>query len=340
MPLHVADGHEIKRGQSSAVRALRHVRPFFSRLTAWILRGPNVAPALARTFPLVPRELMLEIMCAAYQGKLSPRLPLEIQPGFPPDSLQTGTTGAAGRATLTEAYAFYLDCVAGFDRCGCPISSASRLLDFGVGWGRISRFFLNEILPGNLVGVDVDEDLISTCRRLFAVGRFEVCSPQPPTGFAPGSFDFVVGYSVMSHLSESTCHNWMHEFHRLLRPGGIAALTTRGRWFFDECIALKRVATEGYALGLAELFVDFEAAKRRFDSGRFVFASSDRVSGGPRHAAFYGEAFIPEAYARSAFLPEMELVEFQSSDAQRKHPIMFFRRCQILANCVGGAAGA
>jgi SAM-dependent methyltransferase len=269
---------------------------------------------------------MLDIACAAYSGKSSSRLPRAVQPGFPSDHLQIGTTGAAGRETLAEAYTFYRDCVAGFERCGHPIRGSARLLDFGVGWGRVSRFFLNEIPPENLVGIDVDEYLISLCRQLFAVGQFEVCSPQPPTAFASGSFDFVVGYSVMSHLSEATCLNWMREFHRLLRPGGIAALTTRARWFFDECIALKSVATEGYALGLAELFLDFEAAKRRFDSGEFVFASSSRVSGGARHTAFYGEAFIPKAYAQRAFLPEMELVEFLSSDAPRKHPIMFFRR--------------
>jgi SAM-dependent methyltransferase len=283
--------------------------------------------------PIVPRAAWLEVICSAYErarnGPLSTRLP-----GFPSDELQIATTGQAGRATLQEAHTFYLDCVETFERLGRPISRNDRILDFGVGWGRIGRFFLNEIEPGNLYGIDVDSQFIETCRRIFHVGHFLTCDPWPPTPLPDGHFAFIVGYSVFSHLSEEACRAWMREFNRLLVPGGLVALTTRGRWFFDYCASLHENAAgeenneyNEYIAALACLFPDVELAKRRYDAGELIFATSDGVSrDGIRNETYYGETFIPERFAAQAFLPDMELAEFQFDPSRLTHPIMFFKR--------------
>jgi SAM-dependent methyltransferase len=214
-------------------------------------------------------------------------------------------------------------CAETFERLGRPLKRASIVLDFGVGWGRVGRFFLNDIAPENLIGIDVDHTLVTMCRSLFSASRFEICSSHPPTELASRSVDFVVGYSVFSHLSEAACIAWMSEFGRLLRPGGIAALTTRGRWFFDYCASLRDTVTDGYTRGLATLFSDFESATARYDSGELVFSTNSDVAGGVRDSSFYGETFIPESYAARAF-PDMKLAEFQFEAGHHTHPIMFF----------------
>jgi SAM-dependent methyltransferase len=217
-------------------------------------------------------------------------------PGFPSEPLQIATTGLAGRATLEDAYRFYLECIEAFERLGRPIHPQDRLLDFGCGWGRIGRFFLNEIAPENLYGIDANAEMIALCWRLFPTGQFLPCDPFPPTEFPDGQFAFIVGYSVFSHLSEACCRAWMRGFHRLLAPSGIAVLTTRGRWFFDYCASLgARPGLEGYPRALAGLFPDVEEVKRQYDAGEFVFATSPGVSGsGPPDEIYYGETFIPE----------------------------------------------
>jgi len=277
------------------------------------------------SYPLVPRDAWLEIVTAAYRGQYDARVPTYVLPGFPPDELQIATTGHAGRATLDEAHTFYVDCAETFERLGRPLERASMVLDFGVGWGRVGRFFLNDIAPENLIGIDVDHTLVTMCRSLFSASRFEICSSHPPTELAAHSIDFVVGYSVFSHLSEAACIAWMSEFGRLLRPGGIAALTTRGRWFFDYCASLRDTVTDGYARGLSTLFSDFEAAIARYDAGELVFSTNSDVAGGVRDSRFYGETFIPESYAARAF-PDMKLAEFQFEARHHTHPIMFFVR--------------
>jgi SAM-dependent methyltransferase len=278
-----------------------------------------------RRTPVLPRDAWLEVVCDAYEGRRAD-LPGAMLPGFPPDQLQINTTGQAGRPTLKEAHSFYLDCVETFERLGQPIRFDDRLLDFGVGWGRIGRFFLNEINPDNLFGLDVDPEFVAVCRETFAAGRFETCPFFPPTDLSGGQFSFIVGYSVFSHLSEEACRAWMKEFHRLLRPGGLVALTTRGRWFFDYCESLGETATEGYGWALSRLFSDFAQARRQYDAGELVFSAAGVTGGGVREGGAYGETFIPEAFAARAFLPHMELVEFQFDPARQAHPIMFFRR--------------
>ena len=41
----------------------------------------------------------------------------------------------------------------------------SRVLDFGCGWGRVIRFFLKDVAPWNLVGVDIDPNAPSSAAR-------------------------------------------------------------------------------------------------------------------------------------------------------------------------------
>jgi SAM-dependent methyltransferase len=248
-------------------------------------------------------------------------------PGFPPDQVQINTTGQAGAATLKEAFVFYCDCVDTFRALGAPLQARHRLLDFGVGWGRIARFFLRDLPLGNIHGIDVSADAIQTCRQTFGNDNFEVTSPYPPTKYPDGTFDAIVGYSVFSHLSEDACRQWMAEFHRILAPGGMLALTTRGRPFFDYCESLAGKGHAGYLGALSTLFDDFRAARARYDRGEFVHSNKEGVSGGgAMTSAFYGETFIPQAYARRAYSEQFAFEKFLFDPPRQSHPILFFRK--------------
>lgn len=43
-------------------------------------------------------------------------------------------------------------------------------------------------------------------------------------------------------------------------------------------------------------------------------------------AEFYGESFIPEAYARTAYADYFELEKFLFDERRQTQPILFFRR--------------
>ncbi|MBU3585178.1 hypothetical protein [Polynucleobacter sp. AM-26B4] len=80
------------------------------------------------------------IVCESYEGNNSSYDELAL-PKFPPESIQVNTTGLSGKEALREAFIFYEDCTKAFNKAGNAISRIDKILDFGVGWGRIARFF-------------------------------------------------------------------------------------------------------------------------------------------------------------------------------------------------------
>jgi hypothetical protein len=121
----------------------------------------------------------------------------------------------------------------------------------------------------------------------------------------------------------------MREFNRILAPGGIVALTTRGRPFFDFCESLRGKGHTGYLNALSNMFDDFDDARARYDLGEFVHSNRKGVNGGGAMTSdFYGETFIPEGYARSAYSDSFNFEKFLFSPSRQTHPIMFFRKKQ------------
>ena len=232
-------------------------------------------------------------------------------PAFPTEELQRNTTGLSSDAALRQAYAFYENVTDAAARIGLPLDRDTRALDFGFGWGRISRVFMQQLSVANIHGLDVDPWFVDITRDLFKSDRFQACSPFPPSAHADASFDLIYSYSVFSHLSEAACQAWMQEFARLLKPGGMVAFTTRHETFFDFCAWAKTqdASVSPYISALGQLVPDLDAARTAYREGRIVHGSSAGVGGGgPRDESFYGETWIPEQYARSQFGDKFEFV--------------------------------
>jgi hypothetical protein len=248
-------------------------------------------------------------------------------PAFPSDELQTLTTGQSGASALKDAFVFYQDCMESYQALGVPMKRQSQLLDFGVGWGRIARSFLRDLPLSNIHGVDVMSEFVDICKQTFRSDNFLVTAPFPPSVFPDNYFNYIVGYSVFSHLSENACREWMREFYRITQPGSIVAITTRGRPFFDYSQSLKGKGLGSYADSLSVMFNDFDEAKARYDRGEFVHSNAYGIAGaGAMNSSFYGESFIPEQYARDAYKDFFVLENFTYDPLRQSHPIMFFRR--------------
>ncbi len=133
-------------------------------------------------------------------------------PPMPKEETQAAFVGSSGLAAMKEGGEFYRLIHEVLRRS--QDGAVGRLLDFGCGWGRISRFFLRD--TDHLVGVDIDPQCIAICRAAMPDGNFDVCDVEPPLGFAEHSFDVVAAYSVFSHLAEHVFRRWMREFSRVL----------------------------------------------------------------------------------------------------------------------------
>jgi SAM-dependent methyltransferase len=214
-------------------------------------------------------------------------------PSFPDEKVQFQFAGAAGDDTMRDAFGFYLlvKSLVSQHRQQ-PLES---VLEFGCGWGRIVRWFLHDIEPERLWGIDCMPEAIALCRATNPYSRFELVNPFPPSTVPSEAFDLIYSYSVFSHLSEEAHLAWLTEFKRILRPGGLLIATTRPREFILTCAAARR-AGEGrdWAQGTVLAFKDTEEALARFDRGEYLYEGLG--GGGVLDASFFGETCIPQKY--------------------------------------------
>jgi SAM-dependent methyltransferase len=110
-------------------------------------------------------------------------------------------------------------------------SDFSRVLDWGCGCGRLSRYFAERPNPC-LTGVDIDEDNVGWCRENLGFADFQAIPLDPPTPLADGHFDLLIGISVLTHLGEGAQREWLRELHRLAAPNAVLLLSVHGMTSF------------------------------------------------------------------------------------------------------------
>jgi hypothetical protein len=107
-----------------------------------------------------------------------------------------------------------------------------RVLDWGVGCGRLARHFPKDLAAAALTGCDIDHDNIAWCRE-HLTGSFAGCSMSPPLPFAEASFDLIYGVSVFTHLRESMQLRWLEELSRVMKRGALLLTTIHGQTAID-----------------------------------------------------------------------------------------------------------
>jgi cyclopropane fatty-acyl-phospholipid synthase-like methyltransferase len=211
---------------------------------------------------------------------------------LPDEELQRTTCGWVGDDALREGEQIYEAFRALYEIHAGPLSQA-EVLDFGCGWGRVYRFFLQEVPSLQMLGVDVNQERIDFCNQSMPWCDFSRIEPSPPITSPPQAFNLIYAYSVFSHLPEDLHWAWLKEFQRILKPGGLLVLTTRKRSFIEESAD-------------ALMSPDWLA---RYDRGEFCFdASYEPYSD---IAERFGEACIPESYVRKQWSELFEVLEYR-----------------------------
>jgi ubiquinone/menaquinone biosynthesis C-methylase UbiE len=249
-------------------------------------------------------------------------------PGFPKPSTQIAFTSLDSRDTVKEGFQFFRLVKDACERNGRPINKDTRLLDFGVGWGRIARMFLKDISAKNVFGVDVNAEILEECRRLMPYGTYSLCKQDTPLEFPDESFDVITAFSVFSHLSQPAHMYWLKEFHRVLRPGGTVVLTTLSRSFLETCFKCAdnpKSDLEHHLGGLVtQTYPDWRAQIRDFDRNGYLYLPS---GGGitnlePSH---YGWAMVPLGYAKKHWSEYFAIAKY-NDDAEVLNQAYFYLR--------------
>jgi SAM-dependent methyltransferase len=240
----------------------------------------------------------------------------KILPSLPDEATQIAFIGRAGDCALAEAFGAYLLWREMLTKYRDALSPDSRVLDFGCGWGRTLRFFMRDVQRDNLHGVDCMPAAIELCRKTNPWNRFTLINPLPPADLPSSHFDLVYLFSVFSHLSEAAHDQWLTEFRRVLRPGGLLIATTWPRVYIERCERARQGDTRGTHPGSLGAFIGTAGWLARYDRGEYCHSA---VGGGTAlSSAFYGETCIPEAFVHRRWQDRFLFREY-ISDVNRCH---------------------
>jgi SAM-dependent methyltransferase len=207
--------------------------------------------------------------------RISPTL-RNILPTMPEEDVQLEFNGLKGDDVMSEGFAVYRLFRNLYDHHVGPIARCGNILDFGCGWGRIIRFFLKDIEPSRLLGVDPVEEMVALCKEQNRWCGFERIPNVPPSHLKANTFEWIYSFSVFSHLSEEMHKKLLAELSRLLKPGGLLVVTTCGREFIEAAAAMrKRADLRSLHPGprsCADAFPETQQALLRYDRGDYCFA--------------------------------------------------------------------
>lgn len=99
------------------------------------------------------------------------------------------------------------------------------VLEVGCGEGRGIGTLLAH--SKSFTAVDKIKDVIDSLGVKFPAGRFIRMNIPPLSGLADNAYDSIVSFQVIEHIEDDQL--FLHEIHRVLKPGGTALLTTPNR---------------------------------------------------------------------------------------------------------------
>jgi SAM-dependent methyltransferase len=206
---------------------------------------------------------------------------------------------------------------------GMSFENFDSILDFGSGAGRVLTHMVSRSRQGaSFLGCDVDADAIAWARDNRPEASWAVNAAEPPIPFEE-DVSLIYSISVFTHLDEELQMRWLDELRRVLRPGGMALLTTHGRQEFESYRAgevvsnspscVRRMATHG---SLEERGFVHEPYSRSVWTER-DFPGTD---------AAFGLAFHSEDYVREVWGQRFEVLEILPRALADRQDVVVLRK--------------
>jgi len=103
--------------------------------------------------------------------------------------------------------------------------NVNRFLDFASGYGRVTRFLVQEIEPARVWVSDISASAVEFQKANLGVHGF-VSASHPNALDVEERFDCILACSLFSHLPESTFVKWLEKLYSLLAPNGLLIIST------------------------------------------------------------------------------------------------------------------
>ena len=222
-------------------------------------------------------------------------------PDIPSAELQVMWNGTSGLTLAAQSCAFYRLLGRLQAEHGQRPLEECRVLDFGCGWGRLTRFLARDIEPGCLCGCDPAGPILDVARNSGVPAELALSEFVPQQLPFDQRFDLAFAFSVFTHLSESAHLASLRALHAAIVPGGLLVATVRPPEYLRVWTSLHPALT---ALG--------PAPARRLDEPLYLFAPHDQLPlmfDGEERELTYGDTVITLAYVREHWSEMFELID-------------------------------
>lgn len=124
-------------------------------------------------------------------------------------------------------------------RVGATPPSRGRAMDFGCGAGRLTQGLAGHFDRAD--GVDIASSMVDLARRHNRAGdrvAYHLNEARDLALFDDDTFDFLLSIIVLQHIPNELKRDYLAEFVRVLRPGGVAAFTvpSHGDWSVEGTV--------------------------------------------------------------------------------------------------------
>ena len=173
-----------------------------------------------------------------------------------------------------------------------------QLLDFGCGWGRVTRLLALKYGQKGLFGLDVNQAALATAAAAMPKATFALLENDPPSPLREGLIDLAISVSVFSHLNERYQESWAADIARMVAPSGLAFVTYHGPWLMDvieEVADGTRQAPSAWHEALAKQGDNVASYRENWANGRFTYMRTGGAAMGGGDA--YGDVLVPREWA-------------------------------------------
>jgi len=116
-----------------------------------------------------------------------------------------------------------------------PLSEVKSYCDFACGFGRTTRFFIQQIPIENVTVADISADAVAFQKEQFGVKGFVSSKLSSDlSGDGHRDFDLMTVNSLFSHFNHDYWTKWLEALLDLMRPGGIILFSTHGAKAFNK----------------------------------------------------------------------------------------------------------
>lgn len=180
----------------------------------------------------------------------------KLLPAMASDETQRNFTGNAGEPLLMQTASFVRALAYNYAALRNRSLSDAKILDYGCGYGRITRMMYYYTDPASIWSVDPWDFAVDLCRESGMLGNLAQSDYLPTSLPAPErGIDVMFAFSVFTHTSRSATDAALSAMRKHIADDGLLAITIRSPeyWSADPQYAAdaarleKQHAKEGFA---------------------------------------------------------------------------------------------